>query len=127
LWTRQNAPTVVKGVEKFLIISFSSRSIHHPNQGVARPTLFGPEIRMLELDHPPLICLYIRYVFFATIGSVDNLLPIFGKFSFPSAMPVGFVFPPRITGTTSFVGPVPNLDLSALCNRRLIANLTLAG
>ena len=82
---------------------------------------------MLELDHPPLICLYIRYVFLATIGSVDNLLPIFGKFSFPSAVPFGFVFPPRITGPTSYVSPVPNLDLSALRNRRLIANWTLAG
>ena len=47
---------------------------------------------MLELDHPPLICLYIRYVFLSTIGIVmDSLLPVFGKLSFPSAVPFGFV------------------------------------
>jgi len=82
---------------------------------------------MLELDHPSLICLYIRYVLLSTVGLVDNLLPAFGKLSFPGAVPLGFVFPPRITGATSFVGPVPNLDFSALPNHRLIARWTLAG
>jgi hypothetical protein len=47
---------------------------------------------MLELDHPPAIGLNIRYVFLSTIGPIYNLLPIFGKFSFPSAVPFGFVW-----------------------------------
>src|SRR5258706_8078156 len=82
---------------------------------------------MLQLNYPPLIGLYICDVFLSVIGLVDNLLPAFGKLSFPSAVPFGFVLPPRITGATSFVGPVPNFDLSALCNHRLIASWTLAG
>lgn len=81
---------------------------------------------MLELDHPAVIGLYIRYVFLAAIGLVDDLLPAFRKLSFPRAMPLGFVFPPWITSATSLVGPVPYVDFTALCNHRLSANRTRA-
>lgn len=82
---------------------------------------------MLKLDYPPLIGLNICNVFLSVIGLEDNLLPAFGKPSFPSAVPFGFVLPPGITSAPSFVGPVPDIDFSALCNHRLIASWTLAG
>jgi hypothetical protein len=66
-------------------------------------------------------------VFLSGIGSVNNLMPAFRKIIFPSAMPFGFVLPPKITSATTFVGPVPHLDFSALCYQRLIASWALTG
>ena len=103
-----NGSALVQRFAKLFSISLLSRSVHYPNQlgvkVITRPTLVGLEVRMLELDHPPLICRYIPYMFLSTIGWMDNLLPGFGKLSFPSSVPFGFVFPPRITGATSFMG-----------------------
>jgi hypothetical protein len=80
---------------------------------------------MLKLKYPSLISHYISYVLFSVIGLVDNLLPAFGKLSFPRAMPFSFWFPPTITDAAAFVGPVPNLDFSALGYDWVIANRTL--
>jgi hypothetical protein len=84
-------------------------------------------VRILKLDHPSLVCLYIRYVSLSTLGVVDNLLPAFGEMPLPRAMPVGFVFPPKITDAATFVRPVPNIHFAALCNHGLIADWTFAG
>ncbi len=111
-------------------VCLPSRCIDDPHQlpikNVARPTLFGFDVRMLKFNYPPLIGLYICYVFLSVIGLVDNFLPAVGKLSFPSAVPFGFVLPPGIACATSFVGPVPDFDFSALWNHRLTASWTVA-
>ena len=75
--------------------------------GFAGVTLFGLKVRMLEFEHPTLIGLHICYVLLAVFGTVDDLLPIVREVPFPSAVPLGFVFPPWITGSFPFVSPMP--------------------
>lgn len=82
---------------------------------------------MLKFDYPSVRGLNIRNVAFTVPGMTDPLLPITRKMVFPRAMPFGFVFPPRITSATPLVGPVPNLQFSALCDHRLIASWAIAG
>ena len=81
---------------------------------------------MLELDYPAVIGLYICDVLLAVLSVVYKLLPFARKLSFPSAVPFAFVLPPRVTGVTPLVSPVPNLDFSTLCNHRVTVKRTLA-
>jgi len=57
---------------------------------------------------------------------MGKLLPSGRKLFFPRAVPFNFVLPPRVTGVTPFVSPVPNPRLSALCDHRVTASLARA-
>ena len=71
---------------------------------------------MLELEYPTLIGLYIRDVLLTVIVSVYNLLPVVWKLSFPSTVPFGFVFPPRVTGPIPSMRPMVNFYLATPSN-----------
>src|SRR5262245_17314169 len=81
---------------------------------------------MLEFDHPATLGLHIRDVLHTVLSWMDNLLPADRKLSFPGAVPLGLVLPPRVTDATSLVSPVPNPNFSALSNHRVTATRTLA-
>src|SRR6266853_3383375 len=127
---RANRYTFFPRVEKLCSVSLASRPIHHPNQlrieSIAGSTLFGCEVRVLELDYPTSICLHICDVLFTGFCLVDNLLPVDRKLSFPNAVPFCFLLPPRVAEAASLVSPMPNPDFSALGNHRVIASRTLA-
>ena len=81
---------------------------------------------MLELDYPTTICLHVCDVPLTGFCWVDNLLPVGGKLSFPSAVPFCFVLPPRVAEAASLVSPMPNPLFSALGHHWVIAKQTLA-
>jgi hypothetical protein len=122
--------TFLPRAEKLCVVFLSSHSIHHPDQlwieTLARATLFGFEVRVLELDYPTTICPHICNVLGAVVGVANNFLPRLGEFRLPFAVPFCFGFPPRVAVVTSRVSPMPNPDFSALGNQRVIASLALA-
>jgi hypothetical protein len=91
----------------------------------ARSTLVRFDVRVLKLNYPTTIGLHVCDVTFAVFRMVDNLLPMNGKLAFPTAVPFRFL-PPWIAEAPPFVSPVPNPDVSALCNRGTSAVRTLA-
>lgn len=103
-------------------ISLSSSPIQYPHQfrveGFARSTLLGLYVRMLKLEYPTTIGLNIRDMSLAIGGAVNDFLPVKGKLTFPGAVPLSFVLPPRVAMLPSLVSPVPNPELSALRNNR---------
>lgn len=111
-------------------ISLPPHSIHHPNQalviGLTRSTLIRSDVRVLELNHPTLMGLHVCNVSFTALSMMDDLLPISGKVILPGAVPLSFIFPPRIAKPTAFVSPVPDSDFSTPCNHRSSAARTLA-
>jgi hypothetical protein len=57
---------------------------------------------------------------------VDSLLPVFGKVVLPSPMPFCFRFPPTVASKGSSMRPMPDSDLPALCDHRIIAKRAFA-
>src|SRR5262245_51071911 len=136
---RGNSPLGRKRITRFAVgpgfrevsyVSFAPHSIHHPNQtmvkGLARSALIRPDVRVLELNHPPIVGLHICDVAFTVLGMVDDFLPVGGKLVLPGTVPLRFILPPRIAKATPFVSPVPNPVFPALCNHRMVASPTLA-
>src|SRR5271168_4413067 len=80
---------------------------------------------MLELDYPPMFGLNIRDVLGAVVGQMNNFLPSIREFRLPCAVPLAFVLPPPVTYVHSPMSPVPNSEVPALCNHRMIASRTL--
>jgi hypothetical protein len=105
------------------------RRVNHPNhfpiKSIARPTLFGFEVRVLELDHPTTLGLHICDVPLA-VSVADDFLPMIRKLVLPGAVPLRLVLPPRIANVTALVGPVSISDFSPLPNHRLSAARALA-
>jgi hypothetical protein len=67
------------------------------------------DVRVLKPDHQPFSCFDISDVKLALFVADSNLLPICLKLVLPISAPLGFVFPPLVTVTSSFVRPVPKL------------------
>jgi hypothetical protein len=64
---------------------------------------------VLKFHHHIMLCTNVGYVPFACCCIVLNdLLPIFREPILPLSMPFCFIFPPRITGLASEMGPMPN-------------------
>lgn len=68
-------------------IGLTPRAVHHPYQlaveSIARPTLFVFQVRMLKLDHPPMLGLYIRNVLRAIGSEMNDFLPSIWKLVLP--------------------------------------------
>lgn len=129
MWIPTDRCTCFQRFGELRSISLSPRCIDDPDQlliiDIASPTLFGFDVRMLELDYPSMIGSYICDVFLTVFSPMDKLLPVDRELSFPIAVPFSFVLPPRVTEESSLMSPVRNSDLSALCNHRLVASWTL--
>jgi hypothetical protein len=69
-------------------------------------------VRVLKLNYQPMWCLDISDVKFSIRVAGRDFLPVSRKVVLPIAMPLGFVFPPRVTMPLSFMRPVPNLDVA---------------
>jgi hypothetical protein len=58
----------------------------------------------------------------ARFRSVDDLMPVSGKVSFPNAVPFCFALPPRVADAASLMSLVPDFDFSALGDHREVAS-----
>lgn len=128
---RANGPAVVPCLLELLEVALAPRAIHDPDEPtverVARLTFFRSDGRVLKLDDPAPFSANIGNVPGAVGGTVEVLLPVFREVILPGAVPLGFVFPPRIAVATDLVGPVPDAGFAALCEYRIAAPGTIAG
>lgn len=76
---------------------------------------------MLKFENYSAFSLHVRDMPFSTFRPVTYLLAVFGKFVFPTAMPLCFL-PPRFAGEASWVRPMPYSYVPTFCYYGITAN-----